>query len=350
MLGPRVVVDDGDGRGDEPDGFSFRSTDSWAEPMSPVSPTPMPGGAFAAAPAASRSGDARATFGADGPPPPSPACIPAFSSIFSASSAAAQSENAATHDSVGSFGGDGSSAVPDFVRGGQAEEASEDDSSTEAALQTVGFAAPVFPQEDRELPAPAPELAALGIKGTAAAPMGAAVPREDGSGFSFQPDAGAEDRQLLAAVAKAAPVPQEGAATACAAKEERAGVAEASKRRPGKVELEKGHSQMDWLRLVQNSPDLAGLQGMPVGRKIKPDEVKLHRTEDDAWTIWRGKVYNISPYMRFHPGGRDMLIKGAGRDCTTLFNKYHSWVNADFLLEKCLIGMLDAELHSYSPE
>ena len=32
-------------------------------------------------------------------------------------------------------------------------------------------------------------------------------------------------------------------------------------RRPGKVPLEKGYSQMDWLRLCRTHPDLAGVRG-----------------------------------------------------------------------------------------
>ncbi len=109
------------------------------------------------------------------------------------------------------------------------------------------------------------------------------------------------------------------------------------------------------------------------------EEVKAHRTKSDAWTILRGKVrgnkgliavttvlvhelsnslvqdicwpkinlnvvpmqvYNITPYINFHPGGADWIMKGAGMDSTALFNKYHAWVNSDMLLEKCLIGQL----------
>ncbi|BDA44056.1 Cytochrome b5 reductase 4 [Coccomyxa sp. Obi] len=110
--------------------------------------------------------------------------------------------------------------------------------------------------------------------------------------------------------------------------------------RPGKIPLEKGYSQMDWLRLSRTSSDLAGLKGQPLRRDITMEEVKQHRTVDDAWTVLRGKVYNISPYIRFHPGGVDWIMKGAGRDSSSLFNKYHAWVNADMLLEKCLIGLL----------
>ena len=52
------------------------------------------------------------------------------------------------------------------------------------------------------------------------------------------------------------------------------------------------------------------------------------------------QVYNITRYLKFHPGGVDWIMKGAGRDCTVLFQKYHAWVNADMLLKECLIGML----------
>ncbi|KAA8520222.1 hypothetical protein F0562_014478 [Nyssa sinensis] len=108
-----------------------------------------------------------------------------------------------------------------------------------------------------------------------------------------------------------------------------------------KVPFEKGHSQMDWLKLTQTHPDLAGLEGQSNKRLISLSEVKQHQTEGSMWTVLKGRVYNISPYMKFHPGGVDMLMKAVGKDCTSLFNKYHAWVNAEFLLEKCLVGTLD---------
>ncbi|KAK9138651.1 hypothetical protein Sjap_009245 [Stephania japonica] len=108
-----------------------------------------------------------------------------------------------------------------------------------------------------------------------------------------------------------------------------------------KVPFEKGYSQMDWLRVTRTQHDLAGLKGKSNRRLISMDEVKQHKTGDSIWTVLKGRVYNIAPYMKFHPGGDDMLMKGAGKDCTSLFNKYHAWVNAEFLIEKCLVGILD---------
>ncbi|KAG2309979.1 hypothetical protein Bca52824_021536 [Brassica carinata] len=109
-----------------------------------------------------------------------------------------------------------------------------------------------------------------------------------------------------------------------------------------KVPFEKGYSQMDWLKLTRTHPDLAGLKGESNRRLISMDEVKKHnKSGDSMWTVLKGRVYNVSPYMNFHPGGVDMLMKAVGRDGTFLFNKYHAWVSYDILLEKCLVGVLD---------
>lgn len=52
------------------------------------------------------------------------------------------------------------------------------------------------------------------------------------------------------------------------------------------------------------------------------------------------QVYNVTPYLRFHPGGVDYLMLGAGKDATALFNKYHRWVNVDMMMNACLVGLL----------
>ncbi|XP_038992661.1 cytochrome b5 domain-containing protein RLF-like [Hibiscus syriacus] len=108
-----------------------------------------------------------------------------------------------------------------------------------------------------------------------------------------------------------------------------------------KVPFEKGYSQMDWFKLTRTHPDLAGLKGQSNKRLISMSEVKQNQKDGSMWTVLKGRVYNIFPYMKFHPGGVDMLMKAVGKDSTSLFNKYHAWVNFEFLLEKCLVGILD---------
>ena len=66
----------------------------------------------------------------------------------------------------------------------------------------------------------------------------------------------------------------------------------------------------------------------------------MHNREDDAWMILRGKVrsvsfyyfhiypeiqvYNVTEYLKFHPGGVDELMKAVGRDGTSLFSSVFS--------------------------
>ena len=104
--------------------------------------------------------------------------------------------------------------------------------------------------------------------------------------------------------------------------------------------LEKGHSQVDWMRLTKSHSDLAGLGGAPP-RVLTLADVAAHSSESDCWTVVNNRVYNITPYVPFHPGGKPLLLKGAGRDSTALFSKFHPWVNVHYMLANCLVGVLD---------
>lgn len=115
-----------------------------------------------------------------------------------------------------------------------------------------------------------------------------------------------------------------------------------------KVGLAPGHSPLDWANINSNTPKHI-LRGVPPNSpppqyiRVSKDQLKLHKTQQDCWTSINGKVFNITPYINFHPGGVDEIMKCAGRDGTVLFNKYHSWVNADRMLENCMVGILARE-------
>lgn len=112
----------------------------------------------------------------------------------------------------------------------------------------------------------------------------------------------------------------------------------------GRNTFEKGFSQLAWVRKTQDdSIDLSGLHGRKPRNDITLEEVAKHNSCADGWTILRGRVYNLSPYMKYHPGGEMILKPVLGKDCTKLFNEYHAWVNAEFLLKKCFIGVLDTK-------
>jgi cytochrome b involved in lipid metabolism len=73
--------------------------------------------------------------------------------------------------------------------------------------------------------------------------------------------------------------------------------------------------------------------------RVTKEELREHRRRDDAWTVLGGRVYNITPYMPFHPGGEPELMRAAGRDGTKLFQEIHQWINWDNMLAECMIGI-----------
>ncbi|GAA5843843.1 hypothetical protein JCM9279_000164 [Rhodotorula babjevae] len=102
----------------------------------------------------------------------------------------------------------------------------------------------------------------------------------------------------------------------------------------GRVRVEKGFSQLDWARLNRSGEvDLRG--GVTELRGITPSELERHNTRDDCWQAYGGKVYNVGPFLKFHPGGDGEMMRGAGKDVLA-----HAWVNYDTLLENCLVGFL----------
>uniref|UniRef100_A0A2K5EQB7 Cytochrome b5 heme-binding domain-containing protein n=1 Tax=Aotus nancymaae TaxID=37293 RepID=A0A2K5EQB7_AOTNA len=78
---------------------------------------------------------------------------------------------------------------------------------------------------------------------------------------------------------------------------------------------------MDWIRLTKSRKDLIGLK-------------------DNCWICIRGFVYNVSPYMEYHPGREDELMRAAGSHGSELFDQVHRWVNYESMLKECLVGRM----------
>jgi cytochrome b involved in lipid metabolism len=49
-------------------------------------------------------------------------------------------------------------------------------------------------------------------------------------------------------------------------------------------------------------------------------------------------VYNIGPYLPYHPGGIAIFKNILGKDGTSMFDKYHRWVNIEGLIGPLFIG------------
>lgn len=50
--------------------------------------------------------------------------------------------------------------------------------------------------------------------------------------------------------------------------------------------------------------------------------MRKHDKEGDAWTVINNRIYDISIYLEYHPGGKEKLMMGAGIDGTALFSRF----------------------------
>lgn len=106
---------------------------------------------------------------------------------------------------------------------------------------------------------------------------------------------------------------------------------------------------MDWAR-ISATQDLRGLPPGANYLRVTPSMLRTQtgRKGKPAWTALGGKVYNITPYLPFHPGGEPELLRSAGRDGTTLFAEIHQWVNFENMLSACMVGILVSEAEAKS--
>ncbi|KAJ5677321.1 uncharacterized protein N7477_002954 [Penicillium maclennaniae] len=68
------------------------------------------------------------------------------------------------------------------------------------------------------------------------------------------------------------------------------------------------------------------------------EEVGKHKTKNDLWIVIHGKVYNVTEYVRDHPGGADVLCDVAGTDATEAYEDVGHSEDADEILKTYLIG------------
>jgi len=110
---------------------------------------------------------------------------------------------------------------------------------------------------------------------------------------------------------------------------------------PSDVKIEYAKkSHFEYLRLIKENKDPLGVQSKGGLREITKEELSLHNKKNDLWLAVNGGVFDLTLYLEYHPGGEDMLMKGAGKDATALFNYHHPWINLHNLVGKLQIGYM----------
>ena len=73
------------------------------------------------------------------------------------------------------------------------------------------------------------------------------------------------------------------------------------------------------------------------------DIVREHNKEWDCWIILESKVYDVTLYLAYHPGGKKSILEFAGKDATDAFATTHPWVNFHGLLHRVQVGFISNE-------
>ncbi|KAF2820193.1 hypothetical protein CC86DRAFT_471334 [Ophiobolus disseminans] len=68
-------------------------------------------------------------------------------------------------------------------------------------------------------------------------------------------------------------------------------------------------------------------------------EVATHSTKDNLWVTIHGKVYDVTSYVRDHPGGEEILVDVAGKAASEEYDEVGHSEDADQILNDHLIGI-----------
>lgn len=87
---------------------------------------------------------------------------------------------------------------------------------------------------------------------------------------------------------------------------------------------------------------LGGLSDSEIAaRQITPQEVRAHCTAEDCWVSYRGIVYNLTPYLSFHPAGTSPIEDYYGYDITAVSTSVHGFVPVAEIIRPLAIGTLN---------
>jgi cytochrome b involved in lipid metabolism len=73
-------------------------------------------------------------------------------------------------------------------------------------------------------------------------------------------------------------------------------------------------------------------------------EVNKHKKKGDLWIIINNKIYDISEFLKYHPGGKKILLKNGGNDISNTFpmikSHIRNWDRINEQLQSMFVGYL----------
>lgn len=71
---------------------------------------------------------------------------------------------------------------------------------------------------------------------------------------------------------------------------------------------------------------------------ITRQELEKHNAKDDAWILFRGEVYDVTSYVKEHPGGL-AIIRYAGKDASTAISEQRA--------HRCVFNFILSKLKTF---
>ncbi|KAL9632348.1 MAG: hypothetical protein Q9204_003831 [Flavoplaca sp. TL-2023a] len=82
----------------------------------------------------------------------------------------------------------------------------------------------------------------------------------------------------------------------------------------------------------------------PKSQKLSGQEVAKHNNDSDCWVIIHGKAYDVTEFKEDHPGGKQIILKWAGKDATETYDPIHPPDTLDkFLDQSKHLGEVDMD-------
>lgn len=104
--------------------------------------------------------------------------------------------------------------------------------------------------------------------------------------------------------------------------------------------------------VVEREPSRQEEEEMPQNESRLPqftlDQVSQHASYDDCWIVIFDRVYDVTDFLREHPGGEYIIMESAGRDATIPFRGTRHGKDSYQMLSKYLIGILPDEERMYT--